>query len=71
MSHFEHASRFIHFRLEHKPTDIRVPTDLRVPTELDAARGLINGVVIGAIIWVAIIALGYVVFAVYAGWLGH
>jgi len=65
MSHFEHASGFIHFRLGHTPTDIRVPT------ELGAARGIINGVLIGAIIWVAIIALGYAVFAVYAGWLGH
>jgi len=61
MSHFVHTISITHFRRRHTPIDLRVP-------ELNAARGILNGVTIGALLWVAIIALG---FAVRAWWLGH
>jgi hypothetical protein len=64
MSYFDEDTSIMQFRLAQTPIDLRLP-QLAPQTK---ARGVLNGVMLGALIWAAIIALG---FAVHAWWLGH
>jgi len=58
MSRFDEDTSIMQFRMAHTPIELRHPR-LAPQTK---ARGIVNGVMIGALLWVGIIMLGLAIY---------